>query len=420
MATSEGHNLDQQINPSFPVSTQLVPIFSPSLEYHGPNQSPPVRPPVRPLAPRKGSPRRDNHVPRPRNSFMIFRSEYYGQSKITGRVERDHRHISRIFGHIWNALSEEEKAPYRRRADNEKLEHQRKYPGYRFSPGSRISKPIKRNVKRNGKRDLARSQKVAELLQAGIQGRELELALKDINFESSSTSSATSESSSRSSFPATVTPPSLPNVRGMEVAKRTPDPGLSVFRSPLLAPQSDNPTVPHSQGPKSPIMDSSSPEPSVVVSGCDSRSLNHLAPTPAVPFPPSPNQNQMLTLATGQTHMSYFPPSAHHISHFDQPNPAQYQLGTLGHFDGAPIQITPSLVGLQFTSALIDMNAHLSPQHYRNQAWFVDTQEHILPGLSNEQFAAPMMSPSSPNADHDPANPVNQFNLMDYINFPQS
>ncbi|KAJ3997894.1 high mobility group box domain-containing protein, partial [Lentinula boryana] len=73
-------------------------------------------------------------IPRPRNPFMIFRSEYHAQAKITTDVERDHRHISRIVGYLWNNMSEEDKAPYRLAAEKEKAEHQRKYPGYRFCP----------------------------------------------------------------------------------------------------------------------------------------------------------------------------------------------------------------------------------------------------------------------------------------------
>lgn len=132
MATSEGHNLNEGIQG--PVSTHFAPIPSPPLESRGPAEkrlasTSPERP-VRRLAPRKGSSRREAHIPRPRNPFMIFRSEYLAQEKITNDVERDHRHISRIVGHLWNNTSEEDKAPYRLMAEQEKLEHRRKYPGW--------------------------------------------------------------------------------------------------------------------------------------------------------------------------------------------------------------------------------------------------------------------------------------------------
>lgn len=122
MATSDDHDLDQELQG--PVSAHLTPIFSTPEKRH---VSTSLERPVRPLAPRKGSPRRETHIPRPRNPFMIFRSEYT-QAKITSDVERDHRHISRIVGYLWNNMSEEDKSPYRKMAEQEKIEHQRKYP----------------------------------------------------------------------------------------------------------------------------------------------------------------------------------------------------------------------------------------------------------------------------------------------------
>ncbi|KAF9074450.1 high mobility group box domain-containing protein, partial [Rhodocollybia butyracea] len=133
MATSEGHNLSEEIPHTYPVSIHFSPNLSPSVEHNGPDVTPPTERPVRHLAPRKGSPRRETHIPRPRNAFIIFRSEYHS-TKITTDIEHDARHISRIVGHLWNNMSEEDKAPYRLMAENEKLEHQQRYPNYRFTP----------------------------------------------------------------------------------------------------------------------------------------------------------------------------------------------------------------------------------------------------------------------------------------------
>ncbi|KAJ6627013.1 high mobility group box domain-containing protein, partial [Mycena sp. CBHHK59/15] len=73
-------------------------------------------------------------IPRPRNAFMLFRSDFWAKQKITKTVEADHRHISRIIGHCWSELSEEEKFEWRVKADIEKLEHAKMYPNYRFTP----------------------------------------------------------------------------------------------------------------------------------------------------------------------------------------------------------------------------------------------------------------------------------------------
>jgi HMG (high mobility group) box len=125
--------------------------------------------------------RSGNHVPRPRNAFMIFRNEFCAEAKISRTVEHDHRHISRIIGHCWNQLSEEEKNKWRQKAEQEKIEHIMKYPGYRFSPSARTKKVIKRKVKRNSEEELLRCKQVAELLLAGKHGVELDSAVRNMN-----------------------------------------------------------------------------------------------------------------------------------------------------------------------------------------------------------------------------------------------
>lgn len=112
---------------------------------------------------------------------MIYRSSFWSQQKIPTGIERDHRHISRIIGHCWNNLPEEEKSIWRARAEEEKQEHSTKYPGYRYTPVTRADKPIKRKVNRNGEKDKQRCKKVAELLLAGAEGSVLESAVKELD-----------------------------------------------------------------------------------------------------------------------------------------------------------------------------------------------------------------------------------------------
>ncbi|KIJ38500.1 hypothetical protein M422DRAFT_89750, partial [Sphaerobolus stellatus SS14] len=74
-------------------------------------------------------------ISRPRNAFMIFRSEFCAQQRMKERgIESDHRQISRIAAHVWNGLSEEQKGPYRRQAKAEQDEHKLRYPEYKYSP----------------------------------------------------------------------------------------------------------------------------------------------------------------------------------------------------------------------------------------------------------------------------------------------
>ncbi|PCH33237.1 high mobility group box, partial [Wolfiporia cocos MD-104 SS10] len=73
-------------------------------------------------------------IPRPPNAFMLFRSNLWRSGQITSVVEKDHRQISRIAGKLWRALSDAERAPFNAAAQAEKLKHQERYPGYKYSP----------------------------------------------------------------------------------------------------------------------------------------------------------------------------------------------------------------------------------------------------------------------------------------------
>lgn len=147
-------------------------------------------------------------IPRPRNAFMIYRSTVWAQQKIPTGIERDHRHISRIIGHCWNSLPEEEKRLWRVKAEEEKQEHSKNYPGYRYTPVTRTDKPIKRNVNRNGEKDKQRCKKVAELLLAGTEGSALESAVKELDAKNRGYSSFSAQNppSSPTSSQSPITP----------------------------------------------------------------------------------------------------------------------------------------------------------------------------------------------------------------------
>ncbi|KAI0308485.1 high mobility group box domain-containing protein, partial [Amylostereum chailletii] len=71
-------------------------------------------------------------IPRPRNAFILFRCDFVAQKKVPASVEHDHRNISRIAGKIWQEMSERQRAPWVKMAEQEKEIHRRKYPGYRY------------------------------------------------------------------------------------------------------------------------------------------------------------------------------------------------------------------------------------------------------------------------------------------------
>ncbi|PBK83646.1 hypothetical protein ARMGADRAFT_944818, partial [Armillaria gallica] len=75
-----------------------------------------------------------SHIPRPPNCFFIFRKDIHDKKIIPKSVEHNHCHLSIIVGHLWNHLSTEEKQLYKRRADDAKLEHWKRYPSYTYQP----------------------------------------------------------------------------------------------------------------------------------------------------------------------------------------------------------------------------------------------------------------------------------------------
>lgn len=85
-----------------------------------------------------------NHIPRPPNAFMFFRSDFWAKEKNKLTVERDHRMISRNAGLEWNRLSEAQRAPYRSMAERAKQQHALRYPGYKYTPVFRKEKTHRR------------------------------------------------------------------------------------------------------------------------------------------------------------------------------------------------------------------------------------------------------------------------------------
>ncbi|KZT22099.1 hypothetical protein NEOLEDRAFT_1181163 [Neolentinus lepideus HHB14362 ss-1] len=123
--------------------------------------------------------RKPGHIPRPPNAFMIFRSDFCATRVVTEKIERDHRHISRIAGFVWNKMSDEERKPFVTKAREVKEQHAKYYPDYKYSPTCSKGKGTKRRVRRDGAEDQARCATVANLVLQGIQGDELERRLKE-------------------------------------------------------------------------------------------------------------------------------------------------------------------------------------------------------------------------------------------------
>jgi HMG (high mobility group) box len=90
-----------------------------------------------------------DHVPRPPNAFLMFRSEFWAREKQKEKpIDRNHRNISRIVSHCWNSMGNEEKARYQALAQERKQLHRLEHPNYKYAPANRTSKPAKKKPKK--------------------------------------------------------------------------------------------------------------------------------------------------------------------------------------------------------------------------------------------------------------------------------
>ncbi|KDQ10887.1 hypothetical protein BOTBODRAFT_190207 [Botryobasidium botryosum FD-172 SS1] len=118
-----------------------------------------------------------DHIPRPKNAFILFRTDFVSQSKLTRGVESDHRNISKIVGQLWNELPAVERAKWERLAAAEKAAHKAKYPNYRYAPVYRREGIARRRTKPETEEDKKRCKQIVELLKSGREGKELEKAI---------------------------------------------------------------------------------------------------------------------------------------------------------------------------------------------------------------------------------------------------
>ena len=67
---------------------------------------------------------------------MLFRKHVYDSRLISEKYQNN---LSEAVAKLWNALSEEEKVPWKVEAERVKQEHKERYPGYTFTPGKKMS-----------------------------------------------------------------------------------------------------------------------------------------------------------------------------------------------------------------------------------------------------------------------------------------
>ena len=133
-----------------------------------------------PMPLRNGNQRRDpNRVPRPLNSFFLFKTDWLAKRKsLLVDIEQDHRQLNRMASSEWRRLPPEAKQRFKDAAHKAKVEHAIKYPGYRFTPKPRGDRR-KRKTKRNEPEILLRNEEAARLVSQGVTGDALREALAE-------------------------------------------------------------------------------------------------------------------------------------------------------------------------------------------------------------------------------------------------
>ncbi|KAF9522448.1 hypothetical protein CPB83DRAFT_899630 [Crepidotus variabilis] len=126
----------------------------------------------------------ENHIPRPPNAFILFRSSFIKSQHVSTEVETNHSTLSKIIGITWQSLPDQERAIWHQKAKEALEEHKRRFPKYAFRPVQTKAKGAaseKRKVREVEPKDIKRCAKIAQLLVEGKKGQDLENAIQQFD-----------------------------------------------------------------------------------------------------------------------------------------------------------------------------------------------------------------------------------------------
>lgn len=125
----------------------------------------------------------ENHIPRPPNAFILFRSSFIKSQHVSTEVETNHSTLSKIIGLTWQNLPNEERQVWHAKAKAALDDHKRRFPSYAFRPAHTRGKggTEKRKVREVGLKDTKRCEKIAELLVEGKKGEDLDAAIQEFD-----------------------------------------------------------------------------------------------------------------------------------------------------------------------------------------------------------------------------------------------
>ena len=150
------------------------------------------------------------HVPRPPNAFMVYRSYVWHTKQLDDNDEKNLSCVSRLAGRSWQVMSDQARYPFRQVADIAKREHAARNPDYKYAPSSRSQTPGKKPPRRVSRAKVkAKAKETATHRDAGFDSLPLS---KDTTPTPTSTPPTSSElSCSSPSSPSS--PPTSPTLK---------------------------------------------------------------------------------------------------------------------------------------------------------------------------------------------------------------
>lgn len=133
--------------------------------------------------PTHGKKRGEDHIPRPPNAFILFRSSFIKNQHVSTEVETNHSTLSKIIGLTWQNMPHDERQIWHAKAKKALEEHRKKWPQYAFRPSHAKGKggTEKRKVREVEPKDMKRCAKIAELLVEGKKGAALDEAIQEFD-----------------------------------------------------------------------------------------------------------------------------------------------------------------------------------------------------------------------------------------------
>ncbi|KAK4054724.1 hypothetical protein OIV83_000648 [Microbotryomycetes sp. JL201] len=112
-----------------------------------------------------------NHVRRPRNSFILFRTHLNSKVDLFQMFSLGRQHAtaaSKVVGQLWSSLTREERRGWDKLAELEKKRHQEEFPEYKYRPKAKTSereKP-KKKKKKESTTSIPRSERTSSIRKA--------------------------------------------------------------------------------------------------------------------------------------------------------------------------------------------------------------------------------------------------------------